>query len=144
WWWASSRSRRERGSLFFMGITLITIIYGPVGSGRGGAPQVGPGAWGGGGTAYPAGGRGFSGASGRSAPGAPPARRGSSVIGRQFRWNRCRVGPATWVPRRRPRGSPTFFEESRGKEHQGQAPGPRVYGPLALARSFWGSLSLVR
>ena len=35
--------QEERGSLFFMGITSITIIYVPVGSGRGGAPQVGPG-----------------------------------------------------------------------------------------------------
>ena len=33
-----------------------------------------------------------------------------------------------------PAGSATFFEESRGKEHQGQAPGPRFYSrsfPLA-------------
>ena len=61
--------------------------------------------------------------------------RGPSVIGRRFRWNRCRVDPATWVPRRLRRGSPTFFEESRGKEHQGQAPGPRGSWP-AHSRSL--------
>ena len=35
-------------------------------------------------------------------------------------------GAAPRGPRRRPRGSPTFFEESRRKEHQGQAPGPHL------------------
>ena len=59
---------------------------------------------------------------------------GPSVIGRQFRWNHCRVDPATWVPRRLRRGSPTFFGESRRKEHQGSALDPGFYGrsfPLA-------------
>ena len=53
---------------------------------------------------------------GRSAPGAPPT----------------------------PAGSPTFFEESRGKEHQGQAPGPRVLWPLVPTRWVWGLLALIR
>ena len=68
------------------------------------------------GTAYPAGGRGYYEASGRSAPG----------------------------PRRLRRGSPTFFEESRGKEHQGQAPGPRVLWPLVATRWFLRWLFLIR
>ena len=50
------------------------------------------------GTAYPSGGRGFSGASGRSAPGAPPARRGSP-----------------------------FLPRNGEKEGRGSAPGPRVF-----------------
>ena len=69
---------------------------------------------------------------GAQRPGAPPARRGSSVIGRRFRWNRCRVDPATWVPRRLRRGARLSLEESRRKEHQGQAPGPWA---LIAARS---------
>ena len=52
---------------------------------------------------------------GRSAPGAPPARRGSP-----------------------------FLPRNGEKEGRGFAPGPRVYGPLAVARSFWGSFSLIR
>ena len=85
---------------------------------------------------------------GRSAPGGPACPAGvpispekwgergpgSPVIGRWLRWNRCRVDPATWVPRRLRRGSPTFFEESRRKEHQGSALDPGFYGrsfPLA-------------
>ena len=43
-------------------------------------------------------------------------------------------------PRRLRRGSPTFFEESRGKEHQGQAPGPHFYSrsfPLAGFGDGW-------
>ena len=94
--------------------------------------------------------------------------RGPSVIGRWFRWDRRRVGPATWFParsraggggvlrtlrvvgavstprgaaprgtRRLRRGSPTFFEESRGKEHQGQAPGPRFYSRSFPLAGFW-------
>ncbi len=69
---------------------------------------------------------------------------GPLVIDRWFRQNHCRVDPATWVPRRLRRGSPTFFEESRGKEHQGQAPGPRILWPLVPTRWILGSLSLVR
>ena len=67
-----------------------------------------------------------------------PARRGSSVIGRRFRWNRCRVDPATWVPRRRPRGSPAFFGRKPEERTPGASPlDPGFYGPLAAARSFW-------
>ena len=51
----------------------------------------------------------------------------------------CNVGsPPT------PAGSPTFFGESRGKEHQGQAPGPRVLWPLVATRWFLGWLPLIR
>ena len=61
------------------------------------------------GTAYPSGGRGSYGASGRSAPGGPPARRGSP-----------------------------FLPRNGEKEGRGQAPWtPFFYGPLAAARSFW-------
>src|SRR5699024_3470533 len=49
--------------------------------------------------------------------------RGASVIGRQFRWNRCRVDPATWVPRRRPRGSPAFF----GRKPEERTPGRKRF-----------------
>ena len=35
-------------------------------------------------------------------------------------------------------------KESRRKEHQGQAPGPRVLWPLVPTRWFLGSLSLIR
>ena len=107
-----------------------------------------------GGPRLPGGGPHFSREMGRK-------RAGSPVIGRWLRWNRCRVDPATWVPRRLRRGSPTFFEESRGKEHQGQAPGPRFYSrsfPLAdfcssclcngrgaissgMLRPIWGAFS---
>ena len=67
------------------------------------------------GTAYPSGGPGSYEASGRSAPGAPPARRGSP-----------------------------FLPRNGEKEGRGSAPGPRFYGPLAVARSFWGLLSLIQ
>ena len=67
------------------------------------------------GTAYPLGGRGFSGASGRSAPGAPPARRGSP-----------------------------FLPRNGEKEGRGRCPlDPQFYGPLAAARSFWRSCRIV-
>ena len=90
-----------------------------------------------GGPRLPGGGPHFSREMGRK-------RAGSPVIGRWLRWNRCRVDPATWVPRRLRRGSPTFFEESRGKEHQGQAPGPRVLWPLVATRWFLRWLFLIR
>ena len=80
-----------------------------------------------GGPRLPGGGPHFSREMGRK-------RAGSPVIGRWLRWNRCRVDPATWVPRRLRRGSPTFFGESRRKEHQGSALDPGFYGrsfPLA-------------
>ena len=48
---------------------------------------------------------------GRSAP----LPRRPSIIGRWLRWNRCRVDPATWVPRRLRRGSPAFFGRKREK-----------------------------
>ena len=48
------------------------------------------------GTAYPSGGRGFSGASGRSAPGAPPARRGSPFLPRNG--EKEGRGQAPWTP----------------------------------------------
>ena len=67
------------------------------------------------GTAYPSGGPSSYEASGRSAPGAPPARRGSP-----------------------------FLPRNGEKEGRGSAPGPRFYGPLAVARSFWGLLSLIQ
>jgi len=54
--------------------------------------------------------------SGRSAPGGPPARRGSP-----------------------------FLPRNGEKEGRGRCPlDPGVYGPLTLVRSFWGSLSLIR
>ena len=61
------------------------------------------------------------GASGRAYP----------IGGRGFSWPR---GAAPRGPRRLRRGSPTFFEESRRKEHQGSALDPGFYGrsfPLA-------------
>ena len=48
------------------------------------------------GTAYPLGGRGFSGASGRSAPGGPPARRGSPFLPRNG--EKEGRGQAPWTP----------------------------------------------
>ena len=48
------------------------------------------------GTAYPSGGRGFSGASGRSAPGGPPARRGSPFLPRNG--EKEGRGQAPWTP----------------------------------------------
>ena len=61
------------------------------------------------GTAYPSGGPGSYEASGRSAPGAPPARRGSP-----------------------------FLPRNGEKEGRGRCPlDPQFYGPLAAARSFW-------
>src|SRR5699024_2038956 len=54
------------GGVVLHGYHLIILNSRRLGRRRG--PQVGPGAWGGGGTTYPAGGRGFSEASGRSAP----------------------------------------------------------------------------
>ena len=85
-------------------------------------------------------------------PGAPPARRGSpflprngekegrgpSVIGRWFRWNRCRVAPATWVPARLRAGARLSPEKAGGKSAGGLAPWtPFFYGPLVPTRSFW-------
>ena len=46
-------------------------------------------------------------------------------------------GAAPRGGRRLRRGSPTFFEESRGKEHQGQAPGPRFYSRSFPLAGFW-------
>ena len=46
-------------------------------------------------------------------------------------------GAAPRGPRRLRRGSPTFFEESRGKEHQGQAPGPHFYSRSFPLAGFW-------
>ena len=67
------------------------------------------------GTAYPSGGRGCSEASGRSAPGAPPARQGSP-----------------------------FLPRNGEKEGRGRCPlDPQFYGPLAAARSFWRSCRIV-
>ena len=48
------------------------------------------------GTAYPLGGRGFSGASGRSAPGGPPTRRGSPFLPRNG--EKEGRGQAPWTP----------------------------------------------
>ena len=67
------------------------------------------------GTAYPSGGPGSYEASGRSAPGAPPARRGSP-----------------------------FLPRNGEKEGRGRCPlDPQFYGPLAAARSFWRSCRIV-
>ncbi len=78
------------------------------------SPRRGAGGRGSGGT-YPTGGRGFSGASGRSAPGA-----------------------------RLPGGVP-ISPEKWGERGPGASPlDPGFYGPLAAARSFLGSLSLIR
>ena len=67
------------------------------------------------GTAYPLGGPGSYEASGRSAPGAPPTRRGSP-----------------------------FLPRNGEKEGRGRCPlDPQFYGPLAAARSFWRSCRIV-
>ena len=67
------------------------------------------------GTAYPSGGPGSYEASGRSAPGAPPTRRGSP-----------------------------FLPRNGEKEGRGRCPlDPQFYGPLAAARSFWRSCRIV-
>ena len=66
-----------------------------------------------GGTAYPSGGRGFSDASGRSAPGDPPARRG-----------------------------PHFSREMWRKRAGGKPPGPPGLGPArshSLVLAWWGA-----
>ena len=41
-------------------------------------------------------------------------------------------------------GARLSLEESRRKEHQGQAPGPRVLWPLVPTRWVWGLLALIR
>ena len=66
------------------------------------------------GTVYPSGGPGSYEASGRSAP----------------------------LPRL-PGGGPHFSREMGRKRAGGKPPGPRVYGPLAAARSFWRSCRIV-
>ena len=94
------------------------------------------------GTAYPSGGPGSYEASGRCAPlprlpgGGPHfsremgrKRAGPSVIGRWLRWNRCRVDPATWVPRRLRRGSPAFF----GRKPEERTPGASPWTPGFMA-----------
>ena len=66
--------------------------------------------------------------------GGPPARRRSSVVGRWSRLDLRRLAPARWFPARPRAGARLSLEESRRKEHQGQAPGPRFYSrslPLA-------------
>ena len=97
------------------------------------------------GAAYPLGGASEA-ALGRSAPGAPPTPAGvpispekwgergpgASVIGRWLRWNRCRVDPATWVPRRLRRGSPAFF----GRKPEERTPGASPWTPGFDSRSF--------
>ena len=57
-------------------------------------------------------------------------RAGSPVIGRWRRWNRCRVDPATWVPRRLRRGSPAFF----GRKPEERTPGASPWTPGFMAR----------
>ena len=110
------------------------------------------------GTAYPLGGPGSYEASGRSAPGAPPTRRGSPFLPRngekEGRGPLSSVGSsvgtiAGWTlqrgfPADSGGGARLSLEESRRKEHQGQAPGPRVLWPLVPTRWFLGSLSLTR
>ena len=61
-----------------------------------------------------------------------PALRGPTVIGRWLRWNHCRVDPATWVPRRRPRGSPAFF----GRKPEERTPGASPWTPGFDGRSL--------
>ena len=53
-------------------------------------------------------------------------------------WGAAPRGP------RLPGGGPHFSREMGRKRAGGKPPGPRVYGPLATARSFSGSLSLIR
>ena len=49
-----------------------------------------------------------------------------------FGLDRRRVGPAPWVSRPTPGGSPAFSGESRRKERRGRCPlDPLFYGPLA-------------
>ena len=83
---------------------------------------------------------------GAQRPVAPPARRGApflprngekegrgpSVIGRWFRWNRCRVAPATWVPARLRAGARLSPEKAGRKSAGGVAP----WTPTFKARSF--------
>ena len=76
--------------------------------------------------------------------GGPPARRGSSVVDRWSRLDRRRLAPARWFPARPRAGARLSLEESRRKEHQGQAPGPRVLWPLVATRWFLGPLPLIR
>ena len=89
------------------------------------------------GAAYPSGGQGAyrpwgAAPRGPRLPGGGPhfsremgrKRAGPSVIGRWLRWNRCRVDPATWVPRRLRRGSPAFFGRKPEERTPGLCPGP--------------------
>ena len=76
--------------------------------------------------------------------GGPPARRGSSVVDRWSRLDLRRLAPARWFPARPRAGARLSLEESRRKEHQGQAPGPRVLWPLVATRWFLGPLPLIR
>ena len=89
------------------------------------------------GAAYPSGGQGAyrpwgAAPRGPRLPGGGPhfsremgrKRAGPSVIGRWLRWNRCRVDPATWVPRRLRRGSPAFFGRKPEERTPGICPGP--------------------
>ena len=76
--------------------------------------------------------------------GGPPARRRSSVVGRWSRLDLRRLAPARWFPARPRAGARLSLEESRRKEHQGQAPGPRVLWPLVATRWFLGWLPLMR
>ena len=77
-------------------------------------------------------------------PGGAPARRGSSVVDRWSRLDLRRLAPARWFPARPRAGARLSLEESRRKEHQGQAPGPRVLWPLVATRWFLGPLPLIR
>ena len=52
----------------------------------------------------------------------PPERRGSSVVDRWSRLDLRRLAPARWFPARPRAGARLSLEESRRKEHQGQAP----------------------
>ena len=95
---------------------------------------------------------------GRSAPGGPACPAGVPIS--REKWGERGRGPlssvggsvgtvAGWTlqrgfPADSGGGARLSLEESRRKEHQGQAPGPRVLWPLVATRWFLGPLPLIR
>ena len=78
--------------------------------------------------------------------GVGPRRWGRGAVLRTLRVGGAFPRPRGAAPRgaRLPGGGPHFSREMGRKRAGGKPPGPRVYGPLAVARSFWGSFSLIR
>ncbi len=75
----------------------------------------------------------------------PAPARGSAVLCVPFGWagRLPALGAAPWGPCLPGRGSP-FLPRNGEKEGRGFALDPGFYSPLAVARSFWGSFSLIR